>query len=87
MRYATNAIYGDLMQIYQSTGAKLPLESRAGLLAYFARYNEPEALPLIEQVLDELQPGQDFNFLPELTGLYYSDAIDALLVKRLESDE
>jgi hypothetical protein len=86
-RYATSNIYGDLMQFYRTTAAKLSLDSRANLLAYFARYNEQEALPLVEQTLAELQPGQDFNFLPALTKLYYSDGIDALLVKRLNMDE
>jgi hypothetical protein len=86
-RYATSNIYGDLIQSYRSTVAKLPLDSRANLLAYFAKYNEQEALPLVEQTLADLQPGQDFNFLPELTHLYYSDGIDALLVKRLNMDE
>lgn len=86
-RYATVGIYQSLMELYQQSGAKLPLESRACLLAYFARYNENEALPLVEQVLDGLEPGQDFNFLPNLTRLYYSDGIDGVLRKRIESDE
>ncbi len=86
-RYATVGIYQDLMELYQQTGAKWPLESRACLLAYFARYNENEALPLIEQVLAGIEPGQDFNFLPNLTRLYYSDGIDGVLKKRLESDD
>ena len=86
-RYATVGIYQSLMELYQQNGAKWPLESRACLLAYFARYNENEALPLIEQVLAGIEPGQDFNFLPDLTRLYYSDGIDGVLRKRLESDE
>lgn len=86
-RYATVGIYQSLMEFYQERGAKLSLESRACLLAYFARYNENEALPLIEQVLAGLGPGQDSSFLPNLTGLYYSDGIDGVLRKRLESDE
>jgi len=86
-RYATVGIYQSLMELYQQSGAKLPLESRACLLAYFARYNENEALPLVEQVLAGLEPGQDFSFLPNLTRLYYSDGIDGVLRKRIESDE
>jgi hypothetical protein len=85
-RYATGAVYGDLMQLYRDAAGKLPPESRAALLAYFARYDEREALSLVGQALEGLEPGQDFNFLPELTRLYYSDGLDALLVKRLESD-
>ncbi|MDX6496868.1 MAG: hypothetical protein QOG23_128 [Blastocatellia bacterium] len=86
-RYASVGIYQSLMELYQQSGAKLPLESRACLLAYFARYNENEALPLIDQVLTGIEPGQDFNFLPDLARLYYSDGIDGVLRKRLESDE
>ena len=86
-RYATVGIYQELMELYQQNGAKWPLEVRACLLAYFARHNENEALPLIEQVLAGIEPGQDFNFLPDLTRLYYSNGIDGVLRKRLESDE
>src|SRR5258706_237075 len=86
-RYGTEAIYQDLIEVYRSTGKKLPTEARAGLLAYAARYNEHEALSLIEQTLETLAPGQDFNFLPDLTRLYFSDGLDALLRKRLESNE
>ena len=86
-RYASENIYSDLMNIYSTAGAKLTLEVRACLLAYLAKYNESEAVPLIEQAVNEIEPGQDFNFLPELTRLYNSDAIDSVLRKRLESDD
>lgn len=86
-RFASENVYPELMELYSTVGAKLPLEIRSCLLAYFAKHNEPEALPLIEQILSGLEPGQDFNFLPELTRLYYSDAIDSVLRERLESDE
>jgi hypothetical protein len=45
-RFATKAIYADLMDIYRSAGDKLPTETRAGFLAYFAKHNEEEALSL-----------------------------------------
>jgi hypothetical protein len=86
-RYATVAIYSDLMELYQQDGVSWRPEAKAGLLAYFARYNEKEALPLIELALVGLEPGQDFNLLPDLTRLYYSDGIDALLRRRLEGDD
>jgi len=85
-RFATDTLYADLMQVYRDHVTTLPLDARAGLLAYFARINEAEAIPLIEKTLDEIDPGQVFNFLPDLTKLYYSDAIDALVRKQLESD-
>jgi hypothetical protein len=86
-RYASENIYPDLMEIYSSPGVKLSLENRACLLAYLAKHNESEVLPLIEQTLGEVPAGQDHNFLPQLARLYYSEAIDAVLRKRLESDE
>jgi len=86
-RYATVGIYSDLMELYRQTGASWRLEAKGGLFAYFARYNEKEALPLIEQTLADLKPGQDFSLLPDLTRLYYSDGIDALLRRRLEGDD
>jgi len=86
-RFATEGIYQDLMEIYRTQGTQLPLEVRAGFLAYFARYHEPEALPLIEEALANIEPGQDSNLLPDLTRLYYSDGVNSLLRKRLESDE
>jgi hypothetical protein len=42
---------------------------------------------LIEQQLAELPDNQEFNFLPQLTSLYYSDGIAAILRKRVESDQ
>jgi hypothetical protein len=85
-RFATDTIYADLMQVYRNNVATMPLDARAGLLAYFARINEAEAMPLIEKTLDEMEIGMGFNLLPDLTKLYYSDAIDTLVRKQLESD-
>jgi hypothetical protein len=85
-RFATEAIYADLMQVYRDNVATMPLDARAGLLAYFARINEGEAIPLIDKTLDEIDAGMVFNFLPDLTKLYYSDALDTLVRKQLESD-
>lgn len=87
VRYATENIFPEVMEIYREKAAKLPLDSRAQLLAYLAKHNERETIPLIEEVLAEMQPSEDFNFLPELTQLYYSDGIAAVLKKRLETDE
>ena len=86
-RYATSSIYPDLMVVYTENVKQLRISSRAALLAYLAKQNEREALPLIEQALDELPANQEFNFLPELTRLYYSDGIAAILRKRVESDQ
>ena len=85
-RYASKAIYADLLQIYREAGDTLPVDTRAGFLAYFARHNEEEGLSLLKQTLETLTPGQDFNVLPEFTKLYFSEAVDELLRQRLESD-
>lgn len=86
VRFATNSIYPDLMMLYRDNAARLTTSSKASLLAYLVKQNEREALPLIEEAMNSVPPEQEFNFLPELTRLYFSDGIDALLRKRLESD-
>jgi hypothetical protein len=86
-RFASDAIYQDLMQTYRDAASTIPMDSRAGFLAYFARYNEPEALALLEQALAGAQPGEDLNLLPDFTRAYFSDGVNALLLKRLESED
>lgn len=86
-RYASAAIYKELMEIYRASHARWQPDARASFLAYFARHDEKEALPLIEEALTELQPTQDFTFFLELIRNYYSSGLDALLQKRLASDD
>lgn len=86
-RYASAAIYDELMETYKTWGSKWSPDARAGLLAYFSRYEEKQSLVLIEQALAGLQSGQDFFFLGELARAYYSNGLDALLQKRLAGDE
>ncbi|HKU74627.1 MAG TPA: hypothetical protein VJR02_11945 [Pyrinomonadaceae bacterium] len=87
-RYATESIYQELMQLYRETGEKLSVESRAGMLAYFAKHNEREALALIDQATSrEQQSNQYPQVLKEVTKHYYSDAIGGLLKKQMESDD
>ena len=87
VRFGTEAIYQELMDLYQTVGANLYPDSRAGLLAYFAKHNEREALPLIEQAISELKPDQDPAVLRELTALHYSEAIGVLVKKLLVTDD
>ena len=86
-RFATGSIYPELMQLYQEVAANLPHDARAGLLAYFAKHNEREAMPLIEQAVAELKPGEYPQVLSDLTKLYYSEAIGALLKKLMDTDD
>jgi hypothetical protein len=87
VRFATANIYGSVLELYQATQTKLQPDSRAGLLAYLAKHNEREAIPLIEQLISEFKPGEYPGILSELTKLYYSESIGALLKKLLETDE
>ena len=86
-RFATDSIYGELMQLYQETRGNLSRDAQSGLLAYFAKHNEREAMPLIEQAVADLKPGEYPQVLSDVTKLYYSDAIGALLKKLMETDD
>ena len=87
VRFGSAGIYQELMELYQAVGSKLYRDGRAGLLAYFAKHNEREAIPLIEQAISELKPDEDPAVLRELTALYYSDAIGVLVKKLLATDD
>jgi hypothetical protein len=86
-RYASPVIYEGLLEVYQNWGAKWAVEARAGLLGYLARYNEAQAMPLIEQSLEELGPDRGSWFLSNLTLWNYPKALDEYLRKKLESDD
>jgi hypothetical protein len=87
VRFATDKIYQPLMDLYQETKEELPVEARGALLAYFAKHNEREAIPLIELAASELKPGQYTQLLSSLTELYYSEAIGAVVKKIVETDD
>ena len=87
VRFGTEGIYQELMDLYQTVGVKLYPDGRAGLLAYFAKHNEREALPLIEQAISEVKPDQDAAVLGELTALHYSEAIGVLVKNLLVTDD
>ncbi|HKR23182.1 MAG TPA: hypothetical protein VJS17_11335, partial [Pyrinomonadaceae bacterium] len=86
-RFATESIYQDVIELYRSVGNKLQPDSRAGFLAYLAKHNDREALPLIEEAVAAYKPGDSPWILNDITNLYYSEAIDALLKKILETDD
>ena len=87
VRFATDNIYRELMHLHQELGTSLARDERAGFLAYFTKHNEREGMSLVEQAVAELKPGEHPRLLSELTALYYSDAIGALLKKLLETDD
>jgi hypothetical protein len=87
VRFATGNIYGELMQLYQQTGVNLPRDGRAGLLAYFAKHNDREAGPLIEQAVAELKPGEHPQILTDMAALHYSESMSVLLKKIVQTDD
>lgn len=84
-RFASKAIYADMMDVYRNVGDKMP-QALPGFLAYFARHDEAEGLALLEQTLERFR-GKQSTLFHNFTRLYFSEAVDALLRKRLESDE
>jgi hypothetical protein len=86
-RYASPVLYEGLLEVYQNWGAKWAVEARAGLLGYLTRYNEAQAMPLIEQALEELGPDRGSWFLSNLTLWNYPKGLDEYLRKKLESDD
>lgn len=87
VRFATRDIYGELMQLYQEMGMNMPRDGRAGLLAYFAKHNDREAGPLIEQAVAELKSSEYPRILSDMTALYYSESMSVLLKKIVETDD
>lgn len=86
VRFATESIYPEVMELYATRGVNKHEEIRARLLAYLAKHNEREAIPLIEQAVSELKPHEHPRILIELTEVYYSDSIGVIVKKLLETD-
>lgn len=84
-RFATAAIYDDLFALYKSAGPSWPGETKGGLLAYFARYDDKRALPLIEAALPAEAPELDYDVCSRMLRSYYSPALNSFLGRRLES--
>jgi hypothetical protein len=49
------------MALYREWGAKWSPDTKGSLLGYFAKHNEAEALPLIEEALAGTGNGQDLT--------------------------
>ena len=86
-RYASAGVYDALLEVYRTWGDRWQPDARGALLGYFARYNEAQAVPLAEQALAQIQPGQDLSFLLELTRPGYHEAVRELLRRRLEGGD
>jgi hypothetical protein len=82
-RFATNAIYDDLLNLYQKSSASWDGQARGGMLAYFMRWDASRGLPLLEAALpigaEQLEPNISFG----LFRAYYSSGLDDFLRVRL----
>jgi hypothetical protein len=82
-RFATDAIYDDLLVLYEQSSAQWDGQARGGMLAYLMRWDAKRALPLLEAALplsaEQLEPNISFA----LFGPYYSNGLDAFLRERL----
>jgi len=63
------------------------LEALRAVLGYLARYNEAQAMPLVEEVVAGPGRGQDSSFLLELTRSVYPAGLDALLGRKLGGED
>jgi len=61
------------------------LKTRGALLAYFARYNDKEAIPLIEERLNKLSGYADSTVFYNITTIDLSLGLERFLQKRLET--
>ena len=86
-RYATAKIYPELADIYKKHGSNWRIEQTAPLLSYLARHNDAETIPLIEEQLIKSGEPSGFNVFYYLTKNGFSQGLEKLLQKRLESDE
>jgi hypothetical protein len=84
-RFATAAIYDDLLKIYSTDGSTWDGQARGAMLAYLARYGGQRTLPLLESAMPADAPSLEPNVSFGLFRAYYSPVIDAFLRKRLNS--
>ncbi len=86
-RYSTDAIYGELLNIYRTSHSKWFADSKGALIGYFVRHNDKEAVRLIEETLETMDSGYNSTFFSELTKMNYSKEVNSFLLKWLEGDE
>lgn len=86
-RYGTPALYDPLLEVYRARGDKWEPSTRGAMLGYFARHNEAQALPLVEQALAQIGRGHESSFLMELTRPGYTAGVREMLRRSLEGDD
>ncbi len=86
-RYATDKIYGEMLEIYKKYGARWSTERSGPLLSYLARHNDEATLPLIEEQLNKSGDRTGSNFFYTVTKTGFSKGMEKLLQKRLADDD
>lgn len=84
-RFATAAVYDDLLKIYLTDGGTWDGQARGAMLAYLARYGGESTLPLLESAMPADAPTLEPNVSFALFRAYYSPVIDSFLRTRLNS--
>ncbi|HLM55056.1 MAG TPA: hypothetical protein VK422_02950 [Pyrinomonadaceae bacterium] len=86
-RYASPAVYDGMLEAYQAWGSKWQADARAAVLGYLARWNEAQAMPLVERAAAEIGGGMDSSFFLDLTASHTPAPVLELVRKRLEGDD
>jgi hypothetical protein len=86
-RFAGGKIYPQMLDIYKKYGVNWSYDLNALLLSYLAKYNDKEAIPLIEEKLSKAKNMGGSSVLSDLTKTNFTRGIEKLLQKRLQSDE
>ncbi len=84
-RFATAAVYDDLLKVYSTDGSTWDGQARGAMLAYLARYGGERTLPLLESAMPANAPSLEPNVSFALFRTYYSPVLDSFLRKRLNS--
>jgi hypothetical protein len=82
-RFATKAIYDDLLALYEKSGNNLDGQARGALLAYFMRWDAHRGRPLLDAALPLTAEQFEPNILFALFSTQYSDGLEAFLRERL----
>ena len=86
-KFATNAVYDQLLDIYKDHSAKWGYDSRAFLLSYISRHDSAQALALLDDEFRSLDKDQVSSFLHDMTKFYYAPELTPILEQRLASDD
>jgi hypothetical protein len=84
-RFATAAIYDDLLKIYLKDSSAWDGQARGAMLAYLARYGGESTLSLLESAMPADAPTLEQNVSYGLFRAYYSPLINSFLRTRLNS--